>query len=210
MKVKLFMIISNTSFNMTRNTNRFNVKPVLGFIAGMVVLFCLLGAVMALLGIGTRQFASRNSMIYSILGFTLIWMAGVETFLSSFAFFAFTVTSSGGFTFFTLVSSSMSSFAFIALGVMSFNHFAIFAFTILLLVKFLASFTLSVKSIFFTAVFTKLRERFDLFAMKALFCYDRLRHGFLLTRKLCLEPVAVHSVIGLSYYSVSLGGCQIL
>ena len=53
------------------------------------------------------------------------------------------------------------------------------------------------KAVFFGSIFAKFLSGFNFLAMVASFCYDGLRHDFLLNRKLCLEPFTSLSCVWL-------------
>ena len=57
-------------------------------------------------------------------------------------------------------------------------------------VFFMANCALILVSVFHCAVFAKFVKWFSFFATTADFGYDLLRHNLLLTRRLCLEPIA--------------------
>ncbi len=87
-----------------------------------------------------------------------------------------------------LRSFSSGKFSFLALGI-----------------TYTTYFTLASMSIFPIFIFRKFIKMSNLFAFRALFCYDWFRHGFFLTKKLCLEPLQTHYLCGLFYYTP----CQI-
>lgn len=70
------------------------------------------------------------------------------------------------------------------------NHTSIFCLFIMVMFSICAS--LATGSVSRGAIIAtiKLKKRFCDIASRATFCYDWFRHSFLLTRKLCLEPIA--------------------
>lgn len=75
----------------------------------------------------------------------------------------------------------------------------------------LARLAISTKPVLCAAIFGESRNRANFFARTALFWYDRLRHGFFLLKKLCLEPLQALRLCGSCYYIISAGGvkCQL-
>jgi len=63
-------------------------------------------------------------------------------------------------------------------------------------------------SAFSATIFVKFRNWFGLLASIASFGYDWFRHGFLLQRKSCLEPVAAQTAIGSFYCNPSIQNNQ--
>ncbi len=114
----------------------------------------------------------------------------------------------GSWQFAVSNSMSYSSSCFSLFGMSNmvlFHSFAIYFFSSFCLAIFfyffqLTRFTNIKMSIFGSLMFVKFRKRFGLFANPTSFGYDLLRHYFLLYRKFCLEPTAIHAVVGLSYY----------
>ena len=149
---------------MTVTTSRYNVKPVLRGVALVVmVILCLLGAVMALQSVGSGQLAGSDSFIYSILRPLAFGMTKAILFLGISSFFALFVTPTGNFTLLALFVASLGTLAFVS-------------FTILLHILFFTGLALEMKAIFAVAVFVKLRERLNLFAMTTSFGYALLSH----------------------------------
>lgn len=209
---------------MTFFTNRNNIKPMFWFIALVVMILFSLFTTQALQGIGARQFANCNSIIYGIccpsVNFTLL--ASPITLLSNIIFSAFSVFFFPNFTFFALLISSLSSPAFssfsitnsglminnftfftlvITKGGLSMHCFTTFCLTIFFDILQKANFAIAFVCVFFALVFVKFRQRLDLFAFGTSFRYDLLRHNQLHNSWLCLEPVAGYaSAVGSPYY----------
>lgn len=138
---------------MTLNTNRNNIQPVLRFITVVVmVLLCLCGAVMTSQSVGAGQFATFNSIIYSICCLSVFRMDNFVSLSGNLSFFALTIFMSAFvlhrftffcskispnnlktdcFTFFGLTITLIGSFAFFALPITHFGCFAFFCFLIL-------------------------------------------------------------------------------
>ncbi len=71
---------------------------------------------------------------------------------------------------------------------------------IFLRAKLVADFTVRIKPIFSSSIFTKFRNWSDLFAVRTSFRYTLLSHFRLLIRRFWLEPVAARTAVGSSYY----------
>lgn len=184
------------NFPMTFSTSRHNIKPVFfGISFPVVVLLCLLGAIIALEGIGSGQFAISDSVAYSLVRLNQLRMNN---------FISFRTISGSDFIFLCLLiflkCFEISCFTFLTLSITFLECFISFA----LIVFFLAGFTIMLKS--FSFMFVKLRNWFDLLAFITIFCLNCLRHNRLLYRRLMLEPVAVHTIaVGSFYYKLSVG-----
>lgn len=164
---------------MTFYTDRNNVQPMFfGIAIVVVIILCLCWTVVALQGIGPRQFAISDSVINSIVSFS-------ASRVSSVVFFK--ISSSIDSTFFAVSITFLTDTAFLALSITFLNGLAFLGLTI----KFLAGFTSMVKSIFSTTIFMKFRDRFNLFAFVTSFCYDCFRHSrfSLNVKRFMLEPV---------------------
>jgi len=181
---------------MAFSTNWNNIKPIFRKVTPMMILLCWMVSIMTKQGIRTRKLTNSDSLIYSFDGFHLIRIAGKKTFC------CFSVHS---FAFLALVISLISCFALFALFITFYccllRCFAFFSFLIFFNIFQEANFALIMQSIFSTSILVKFRNRFDLLAFRATFCLNCLRHYFLLYRKFCLEPVAVHTTaVGSFYY----------
>ena len=197
---------------MTILANRNNVKPVFWFIAGMVVLFCLCWAIVALQSFNTRHFAPTNSMIngsFSFAGFrvlkTPLFMVGFPfpatiILLKSFqadssTFFGFTVFfitfAFCGPALFAAEIVFLDSFAFFSFTIF-FTTFAVYGLTFLCLRilshrSLIARFTCMTKPIFRGFVPVKLRKGFKLFAFGTWLRYNWFRHNRFSIKRLCFE-----------------------
>lgn len=229
------VVVSMKKF-MTQITDRCKVKAMCLIISFSVMInFSLFLAQDAILGFDFRQSSFFDSIFYSIfysitcaitfwityvifyLLFSLIhFSAGTRTifFICEFAFFTFVIHSIICLSFsrlpetFALLTSQLfcmcclhASFVGSFSGCFSVFRSPIFCFT---------GFTLIMKSIFCGFIVAELRQRFNYFAVRALFGYDYLRHGsFSFAKRLCLEPVGSYILpIGLSYYARGFFACQ--
>ncbi len=160
--------------------NRHNNQITIRFVAGMMILCCLCAA-RALLCVGSRQFASSNSIIDSIFSFN----------------------SFGVFLTVSLCALVKNSFAFCGLTIL-FIIFALYGAALLCLlilrhISVFARFTLRLMTIFLAFIHVKFRNGLDLLTRRATFGNN---HGFFLTKKLCLGPVSGYiPVSGLFYYT---------
>lgn len=175
---------------MTCNTSRYNIEPMLRFVAvPMMVLFSLffairiLQVVMALQSIRLGHFASPNSTPYSITSFSLFRMFNL---IMSYSF------AKNNFTLFALLIPFGCYFAFCSSTItkrsLEICHLAFFSFLIFPVMNFTASFTVALKTIFSCAVLVKFIQWFEILATRTLFCLNCLSHNRLLCRRLRLEP----------------------
>jgi len=165
--------------DMTFYANRNNIEVIFRCIAVvMMPMLCLRRTIMALQGINTRQFIGCNSVI----GLPMVWMDDIEMliafFLDIFAFFALPIS---------FLVSFIYHLAFFALPpfltCLTVYKFTSFSFLIVRYKNFLARFTISIKSIIFIPIFVKLRQRFELFALGASFCFNWFSHNVLSLQK---------------------------
>ena len=202
---------------MTFNTNGYDIKRLR--IVRMVIVLCLFSA-RAFKSAWVWQSARRNGVINNIIGFDFsrVTKSTLCTFASMFcfAFFAMAVLNlrllDHGLISICLSILRNSIFAFFAIAVPFITSLTFFALAKLFLVSLvscalivcsLTILTTCLKSISRRTVFVIFRGRFYFFAMTASFCYDCLRHGFFLIKKLCLEPVARYTLaVGSLYYTI--------
>ena len=142
---------------------------------GMVVFVCLFTA-RTLQRIRSGQSTILNCLIYYTISFSSLWI----TYMIQFSTTPFVY-----FSFFTFVIFRRYSIG---------NRFTTFSLPIFAHAFIIANFANIVITIFSSVVFVKVRQWFDLLAFRAFSGYDWLRHGFLLIRKLCLEPVAGYTL----------------
>jgi hypothetical protein len=64
------------------------------------------------------------------------------------------------------------------------------------------------KPIFFLFVLMELRNGLNFLALGTRFCYDLLRHGFFLIKRLCLEPLQTQYLCGSFNYTTFLSGVK--
>lgn len=217
--------------SMTFLTNRNNIEPMFRFIAFvMVIKLCLRGAVMALKGIGSGQFAACNSIIHSVFCLAPFKMANgvIELSISNcnFVFIGLPMAFSSGFTLSCFLifplPFAIYSLTFLCLSV-TFIYFMFYCFTFLCLsVAFicftiyclaficlmifsgvfqLAYFAFILITILITGCFIKSRKVLSFFANTAGFCYGFSSHFRLLNRRFWLEPIAEPiSVLGSLYF----------
>lgn len=166
--------------NMTLSTNRHNIKPVLRFIAFvMMILLGGLWAIMTEQKFRRNQFAILNGVIYSFNSFNFIWIESIKTFLGFFVFCCFLI-------FCNTIALNNSAF------------FCLFIFPSIFQITNFASIFIS---ILVTCGFVKFVDWFSLFANATGFRYDYLNHN--------LSPIKVAvradcssqaTVVGSSYY----------
>ena len=195
--------------SMTLSANRNNRKVMLGLITFIVmVVLCLGLTVLALQFAWRSQHSNSDSFCHGGMSLCTFWMVTPVMKTSPLA---------DDFTLLTLMISLETSFGFFCSAVTSecplmrcsAFHAALislnaapplFCFRIpfyLFQAAELANFAPAISVCFFGI---KLIQGFDCLTESATFCYYMLRHGFLLRRKSCLEPVAERTVIGSVYY----------
>ena len=196
--------------------NRNNIQPELRSITLVVmVLFCLFFA-STFQSIGAWQLTISNSVVSGAtslksfwklqsfaslnkLAFICLGIFFISLFMPAPAFFALIV-------FFLIFLKILFSFARFSIFPQSFfgNNLTLFV----LLIFFFTHLTLAATTILRGFSFMKFVEDFSSLAFGAGLCYITGSHRFLLTRKLWLEPVTAHIVVGLSYHSMSQGGIK--
>ncbi len=155
--------------SMALKTNRFNVKPVLWFIAGMMILFCLLRTVSTFEFSRWLYFSCFNSASYCTVGFNCFRVI-LSIYSCSFSlrystFCTETITSLADYVFFSLSVSALYQL---------FKDYTFFAFVTFLLGFFVAQLALVMKSIFAAVTFVKFREGFELFTHTT--CFSLIWH----------------------------------
>lgn len=156
-------------FSMTFFANRHNIKPMLMFIAlVMMILLCLVITIRTLQSIRAGQFSNFNSMLYSTYCSTLFGSSGIKTFLPSIL---------SGFTCFAQAIMLVHSFAFFALPMFFSICFASFCLVIFFYVLRSTYFTFCLKPIRLRTIFVELREKLVFFTMTTSFNYIYFRHN---------------------------------
>ena len=152
---------------MTFSTNRFNFKPILKFVTGMMILLCSIETIMALQEIRMKQFTTCNSVSYRIFGcdfFRVLFFIVIKgTFLAYLTLFALVITLSRSFALFCLVIP-----------------FFLFQTT---------DFAISIKSIIANLSFVKFRKLFSFFASSTGLCYNIFRHDRYSYNDHCSKPI---------------------
>lgn len=193
---------------MTFYAFRHNIEPMLfGVTLVMMVLACLLAAITRL-GDGSGQLAGGDCVVYGVSRLAPI---GVRLIISSEHFFEFVgllIYSVLLPAMFGLIQPVTSCLSFLAIFVTSIRHSPFIAFAVLLLNNFVASLTLTTIPISLGSILVKSRQWLNLFALRALFCYDWFRHGFFLCKKLCFEPLESQPLCGFSSLYHNSRGCQ--
>ena len=161
---------------MTLYTNRNNIKPMLRFISVVMVVFICLFTTGTLQRIRSWQSTIDNCLLYHTISFSSLWITYIIQFIATLFVY---------FSFFTFVIFRRYSIG---------NRFTMFSLPIFAHAFIIANFTNIVITIFSSVVFVKVRQRFDLLAFRAFSGYVWVRHGFLLIRKSCLEPVAGYTL----------------
>jgi len=184
--------------NMTRHTNRNNIKPMLFGIAGVVILFSWLLAVMTRQSIRTNQSVIPNSVPYSV---TCLSFFGI---LKPIAFFQ---SGFNNFTFFGLSPAFVIIFYFlkmtesVSLCLFAMCFFTFFSLSMFLEILVLAILAEILIAVFHSKVFIKLRKWLNLFACGTLFCYDCFIHSLFPCKRLRSEPVSGYIPVSGLFYS---------
>lgn len=172
--------------NMAFYTNRYNIKPMFGFVAFvMMILLCLYGTIMANQEFGRNQFANHNGITHSTSSFDSFGMVGTKTNFTFptcyFAFFCLVVSFSRNLTFYCFFITKFTS---------AMCCFALFCLVIFLIAFRLADFAITLIAVFLAAVFVEFRQWLGFFAFGTSFRYDGFRHNRFLYKRFCLEPIA--------------------
>ncbi len=183
------VLINNWIVNlvMTFTTNRNNIKPVLFSITFVVMILCCLHF--------TITAFKRAGMWHKTFFDFRPYICRCH-FLSSIS----TIRSSGlQYSFFAMLIPTSYCFTCFCLAIFSCVYFLIFCAT------WLARCSMFIFSSF---CFIKTINGFNFFASTTSFCYDLLRHGFFLIKKLCLEPLQDRFLCGSLYYTRVEGASQ--
>lgn len=157
---------------MTNTTHRNNIKTFIWCITRMMITHCQRFTIGALEGFGGRNLARINSP-------------------SNFTFCSYLRNMDCVIIPFIHLVNSFTAHVFAEIANIFITICSLFIRSIKL---FRTTYTPTLMSTWTRRVFVKIRDRFNLFAVVASFCYIWFRHSFFLTKKLCLEPVTVHSV----------------
>ena len=210
---------------MTTATYWNDIEPMIGSIRIMVILLGSIGTFATSVFCWFTKFTGLNGISNGKPGLTSVEMSNqicsLTFSVSNFTIFALSVFSQGLLTFIALSPPSMNLFAFFAsiitsqslltffaLIVSFLTFFIFFSFAIVKCILFLTFFAPILITIFTKRMFIKLRNGFSALAFGASFVYDWFRHGFLLQRKSCLEPVAAQTAIGSLIIANLWGGSQ--
>ncbi len=189
---------------MTFDTKSNNTKPMLGLIAFVVVVFLRLFCARTYQGVWTRQFMASDSIPYCKSRFYFNGMFSSVLFLSGLAFVCLLVSFFNDLPFYALLVNLGGKFACVALLIVLAGIFTF----VRLAISSLARFTLVSNAVFGCISFIEIRNIFSFLAMATLFCYNWLRHGFFLFKKLCLRAVQAQYLSGSLYYTISGGGVK--
>ncbi len=159
-------------------------KSVSFFVAWMMIFLCLLAAKEATSLVYRFQLSHPYCVFNGIFGGYLF---GIFTFIYSFVFSSLLFAFSGLFVFTIYISSLLS---------------ALFCSTYIGPIFVTTNPTVILQIIFRDTIFIKLRKWFNFLALRTLFCYGLLRHGFFLIKKLCLEPLQDQFLCGSLYYTI--------
>ena len=217
-------------FNMADTTKRSNIKPVFGFIAGVVVLFCLF-TTSTFESISSWQSAPDDGIFYSRFGFFFFGMPlcilPVSLALTCLALLRLPVSFPA---FFTRYRSGISQ------GNPAIGRSAFYSLPIFSPVKIVANLTIRSKAIIHTPILIKLGKWLNFFASAALFRYLRFpfirnttpiacftdiafaflagfnyngfRHDQFPKNWLCYKPPQGRPLCGFLYYRGKYGSCQ--
>ncbi len=169
---------------MTRHTNRLNVKSMFFGVPFVVVVLSSSLATFTQQGIDFSQLALKNSSLYGISGIYFFWVIGLLV-IGMAKCPSFPRSCLSGLTFFALFTSFTRCFIFIGFSI-----------------TYYAFLTPRAKSVPPRFVSVKLRNWLNFLALGTRFCYDLLRHGFFLIKRLCLEPLQTQYLCGLFYYNI--------
>jgi len=174
--------IDNMKDAMATITKWMHGKSKFFHVTNMMIYLCLLAAKFADFCFHRSHPSCFNRILDSMLGFNFLFVV--------LAIFRRPTSPCWAFLVFS---------AFFAI-----SYFAFFGASVLSTAQPLALFTTPLKAIFSRFIFIKLAERLNVIALRALFCYNLLRHGFFLIKKLRLEPLQTQYLCGLFYYTTFL------
>ena len=174
---------------MALSTNRKNIEPMFDRVTQiMMIVKSRVKTEIAPQRANFRQFSCCNSVIYSIFCF-----AAVRILLDvEFAHFS---------------SDFLSPFALL----ISFEAcLSFWRFSISGVLCLIAYFAIRLIAAFFFFGIVKFSNRLDKFALRASFCYNLLRHGRFLNKRLCLGPVTRPILVsGSSYFNEYISTCKL-
>ena len=162
--------------------NRKNIKPMFRFITKiMMILLCRIETKVTLKRFDIGQFTCRYGIVGCIASFAAVGVSFVIIFACEFA-------------------EIFASFCFHIFEITLFMHsVAFFGLPVSFIAVILAKFAIILIAIFFCAILMKFRNYLNNLAMTTSFCFNSLRHGFFLIKKLCLEPLQTQYLCG-SFY----------
>ncbi len=192
---------------MTDTTNRNYVKPVFRLVTVMVVMLGLF-ATRAFESFNCRYFTRPCGNSDSVFGFKSFreFFRPVFSITSSrlFAFLAFSIHPRPCFAFFCSGIRQLVIFVFVCFVILFNTVFAMFGLSVLSN----TTLTPGLSTTSYSTISAKLGDGFNLLALRTLFYYDFIRHGFLQTEncvRAVTRPFLVH---GSSYYITSFGGVK--
>jgi len=211
---------------MTFRTNRNNIELAFyGIAMPMMVVFCLI-VTCAFQSIEVRQFAFFDSLIHNSSCSYSFWVTNVIAFYGDLAFFALVISSFCGSAFFALVGPFLNSFTFFALGISFlynlgflalgvpflcglFYGLAFFCVLVFENCDIMARFTFAAITVPYSCICVKLRDGFNLFALRTMFVYNWLRHDRYSNNGYCLELNTVQPAFSLFNFTIKRGNVNL-
>ncbi len=174
---------------MTRNTNRYNIKPMLFCVAGMVIVVRLF-ATGAFECVWFRDVSGSDSIVDIGLRLQLLCVLLSILLSSGFDSFSFAIAFLRRFSFFAVIVRLTTRFAFLAFSIATARYLS-------------ATSAFFLESVFLGSVLVKFRNGFNFLASAALLWYDGFGHVLFLNKRISSGPVAAQTATGSFYYTPS-------
>ncbi len=168
---------------MTLKTHRYNFKSIFWGISQIMMIFLCLCATRTFQSLYIWKLPCHNSDTYGIFGLNSFWKPCFIFTLGLFALIAFVVFLMGFLASRPVVFAS-GVFFMVRLA----SKFTFVGLTVACYGRIMAYLALTTDTIFHCPISVKIRYRLKIFAFRTPSCYALLRHGFFLTKELCLGP----------------------
>ncbi len=201
------------TFNVAQSTCRNNVKPMfLGIPKVVMPVVRLLIAIDTYHCLRFLKNTCFNCSADCISGFYSFRMNKIIFFMSFFliytSLFTFSIQLGLSFADRCFLIVFMIIFIFTRSLIYISPFFMFFGFSFFFAINYHARFTFVLFPKCISPVVMKLRNWFNFLASRTFSCYNSLRHGFFLIKKLCFEPLEGQPLCGSLYYTMFLEGCQ--
>lgn len=200
-------------FIVAQFASRHDIHPMFfGITEMMMPILRLFIAIKALFSFCFRQISSCYCHCNSISGLYSFRMKQTVFFMSyllcEFSRITFSIQGSNFSVLFSFFVCLLVLFEFIGRLIFNSPFFVLFSLSLTLLIYYCANLTFILFSQSRVFAIVKFSEGFNFFAFVTSSCFNWFRHGFFLTKKLCLEPITAHTVVGSLYYTINGRICQ--